>query len=371
MLPGGTDAGYRALLAGPHHPYTRVEVWRSGVRIDPYGDDGVPVYMGAIAATLGSQVTRQLNMTTDETLYPISDFDLLAPYGNELRVYQGIKPGAGVPFEWQTFRGKIEDAELDDAGDLSLSASDRAAEVKESGFVRPDNSRPGYPVVQEFRRLVLGGVPDALFGASDTFYDLTPILTWESDRGSALDDLTGGSSAFWYALANGDYVMRRIPWTQPQAPLVELHDEEGGTLAGAVPRKAREDVYNTVVVVGERADGTMPVFATAQDLDPSSPTYVGGGFGIKTLFVNMQSASNQSQALSVARTTLRYAKALTQSWNLLSTTDPSMELGDCITVRARGLAPDIQVVASYQLPLVATQPMTISTRALRPGSVEE
>lgn len=371
MLPGGDDPGYRALLAGPHHPYTRVEVWRNGVRVDDFGDDGLPLYSGAVSATLGSQVTRQLQLTTSEEYYPAENDALLNPYGNELRVFQGIKPGAGIPYEWPTFRGKIQDAEMEDNGVCSISATDRAAEVKDSGFVRPDNSRAGYSVVSEFMRLVLDGVPDATFGLSDSISNLTPILTWESDRGNAADDLSSASNAFWYALANGDYVMRFIPWTIAQSPLYELHDGNGGTLSGAVPRKSREDVYNTVVVVGERADGTTPVYAIAQDLDPLSPTYVGGGFGIKTLFVNAQAAANQSMALTMAKTTLRYASALTQSWTLTATFDPAMELGDCVAIRARGLGPEIQVVSSFSAPLVATQPMTVSTRALRPGSLED
>ncbi len=370
MLPGGTDPAYRALLAAPHSPYTRVEVWREGVRIDEYGEEGVPVVTGAISATLASQVTRQLSMSVDESLYPATDDALLAPYGNELRVFQGIKPGAGVPYEWQTFRGKIQEAEL---GDFSadLRASDRATEVKEAGFLRPDNSIVGDPVTSELRRLILDGVPSATFGTFDAVTNLTPQLTWEQDRGSACDDLTTASNTFWYALANGDYVMRFIPWTVEATAVVELTDGEGGSVSTATPIKSRENVYNSIVVIGERTDGTLPVYAVAQDLDPTSPTYVGGAFGVKTMLIRAQASVNQAQALSLARDTLRYAKALTQSWQITTTFDPAMELGDCIGITARGLQRDTQVVASFQFPLIATRPMAVSTVALRPGALED
>jgi hypothetical protein len=369
MLPGGTDPGYRALLAAPHTPYTRVEVWREGVRIDEYGEEGLPFSNGAISATLASQVTRQLSIAVDESLYPASDSALLAPYGNELRVFQGIKPGAGVPYEWQTFRGKIQDSELGDFT-VDIRAADRASEVKESGFLRPDNSIVNDPVTQELRRLITDGVPTATFGTFDNITNLTPQLTWEQDRGSACDDLSKGSGSFWYALANGDFVMRFIPWTVDQTAVVELADGEGGSISTASPSKSRENVYNSIVVIGERTDGTAPVYAVAQDLDPTSPTYVGGAFGVKTMLIRAQAAVNQAQALSLARDTLRYAKALTQSWQLTTTFDPSMELGDCIGITARGLQRDVQVVAAFQFPLIATRPMAVSTVALRPGALE-
>jgi hypothetical protein len=370
MLPGGTDPAYRALLAAPHAPYTRIEVWREGVRIDTYGEEGLPFSNGAITATLASQVTRQLSMAVDESLYPATDDALLAPYGNELRVFQGIKPGAGVPYEWQTFRGKIQDTGMGDFT-VDIQAADRASEVKESGFLRPDNSLVGDPMTSEFRRLVLDGVPSATFGTFDLITNLTPQLTWEQDRGGACDDLAKGSNSYWYALANGDYVMRLIPWTVDQTPLVELRDGEGGSVSTATPTKSRENVYNSIVVIGERTDGTAPVFAIAQDLDASSPTYVGGAFGVKTMLIRAQASVNQAQALSLARDTLRYAKALTQSWQISTTFDPSMELGDCLGITARGLQRDIQVVASFQFPLIATRPMSVSTVALRPGALED
>jgi hypothetical protein len=370
MLPGGTDPGYRELLAGPHEPFTRVEVWRQGVRIDEYGDDGLPFGDGGIGVTLGSQVTRQLSLVMDESFYPTDPDGLLAPYGNELRVFQGVRPGSGVPYEWQTFRGRIQDTVMNPDGSTGVQAADRASDVKESGLLRPENSRVGYPVVDEFRRIVLDAVPDATFGTFDPIATITPALTWESDRGSACDDLSSASSAYWYALANGDFVMRFIPWTRAQTAVVEWADGAGGTLASATPRLSRDNVYNSIIVVGERADGTPPVYGLSQDLDPASATYIAGAFGVKTLLVQAQAASNQAQASQMARTTLRYAKALTQSWNVLTTCDPSLELGDCVGITARGLARDVQVVDSFALSLVPTSPMAVSLRALRPGSFE-
>ncbi len=370
MLPGGTDLAYRALLAGPYHPTTRIEVWRQGVRIDPFGNEGLPFFDGNITATLVSQVTRQLSLNTDGSMYPRIPTDLLAPYGNELRVFQGIKPGAGVPYEWPTFRGRINEVELDTDGSMSLGALDRAADINDAGFSVPENSTVGATISLEFARIVTEGVPDATFGTFDVLISTTPQLTWEEDRGAACDDLASAASAYWYALSDGSYVLRRVPWAIPQIPVIELSDGPGGTLSTAIPRRSRENVFNVVTVVGERADGTPPVFATVSDSDVTSPTYTGGAFGVKSKLVRAQGASTSSQALTLARTSLLQARSLTQAWNVSTTADPALELGDAVTINARDLPPEVQVVSSFTLPLTGASPMGITFRALQPGLVE-
>lgn len=344
MLPGGTDGAYRAILATSPRITTRVEVWRSGARIDEFGDEGVPIFNGSLQATLLSQVTRQVQIMTDGALFPGEITDLLAPYGNELRIWQSVTSGATTPYEWQIFRGRINAIDLGDDGSCNMSALDRGADVNDSQFTAPENSQTGFTVIREFKRLVSDGVEDATFGYMDPITAVTPELTWEWDRGGACDDLASTGSAYWYALANGDYVMRWVPWAVTQTPLLTLMDGEGGALTSAVPIASREEVYNLVTVVGERADGGLPVFATAYDNTPSSPTYINGGFGVRSKLIQLQTVLTSAQAAFVARTALRQAKALTRQWTIAMAADPSMQLGDCFDIKARGLGPDTQVV---------------------------
>jgi hypothetical protein len=366
MLAGGLDVMYRNLLAGPHRPLSYLQVWRDGVRIDTYGDDGLPFFDGSVSATLTSQVTRQLNFTTTEELYPVFETDLLAPYGNEIRAWRGVESGIRN-YVWQVFRGRIDDVAMEPDGSANINCVDRAAAVKDSGFLAPENSQVGDLVVDEFRRIINGGVSDATFGTFDAISTVTPQLSWESDRSGACDDLATAAGSFWYALANGDYVMRFIPWAVDQASLLTFTDGDGGTLASAVPTRSREDVFNVVTVTGERADGTDPVFARAMDLDPTSVTYVNGPFGVRAKLVQLQAVVTQSQALSVAKTALHQAKSRTQSWELVMTPDAALELGDAITVQARGLPPDQQVVQSFSLPLSGDGQMSVSLRQQQVG----
>jgi hypothetical protein len=369
MLPGGTDPLYRAMLAGAHRPTARIEIWRQGVRIDNYGAAGVPFIDGQLSATLTSQVSRNLNFSVNEDLWPGEDIGaLLAPWGNEARVWMGVKPGAGTPFEWQVFRGRINQPVLTETA-VTVPCVDRGGDVNDSGFIGPENSQVGNIIATEFRRVINDGVEDATFGTFDVPAQRTPALEWEWDRGSAADDLATAVGGYWYALANGDYVLRRIPWTVEQVPILTLSDGDGGTLYSAIPELSRNEVFNIVTVVGERGDGTLPVYATVQDNDITSPTWVGGAFGRKSKLIRAQAVVNQGQALSLGNAALSQSRSLRATWQVSMTCDPSMELGDAFWIEARNQPPSAQVLASFSMPISGDGAMTAAFRALPPHLV--
>jgi len=369
MLPGGTDALYRAILATNPRPKHRVEVWRAGVRIDDYGADGVPIIAGSVSATLNSRVTRQVNLQVAADLFPGDDPEgLLAPYGNELRIFAGVDGIGGPDYVWQVFRGKIQKTTLTKT--VAVSAADRAEELVSNYFLSPQNSDNGIGVYDEFQILVSDGVPDAVFGTSDEFFEAVPKLTWESDRAAALDELANGSRAFWYALANGDFVMRRVPWAFLSDPVVTFSDGEGGTIVDASIELSREGVFNMVNVVGERSDGTVPVYSLATDQNPISPTYVDGAFGRKGIVIKSQAVTTTAQAAEVAEDTLLRRRALTQAWSTTIVSDMSLELGDAALLQALGRE-STQVVASFSFQLGGSPEMNVSWRAQTPGSEED
>lgn len=368
MLTGGDSLLYRQILASNPRPIHRVEVWADGARIDTYGDEGLPILGGSISATLNSRVTRQANVQVSEDLFPDPDdpADLLAPYGNELRIWAGVDGAGGPDHVWQVFRGKIQNVALRG----SIRASDRAEEVLSDPFLAPVNSDIGVSVLEQFMDLISNSLPDATFGTSDDLHELVPRLTWENDRASALDELAKGARAFWYALANGDFVLRRVPWSVVNDPVVtytDNTDDTGGTITEADIQLSREDVYNVVAVVGERSDGTPPVYAVVSDNNPASPTYSMGKFGRKGLLQKVQTVYTPGQAAEVAEDILLRRRALTQAWTTTQIFDAALELGDAATLRAKGHQ-SVQVAAAFAIPLSGSAEMSVSWRAQTPGS---
>jgi hypothetical protein len=374
MLPGGLDATYRQALATSHTPYLRVDVLDGAgnelpIPDDRVGEDGGLQYVtGGISATLTNRVTRTLDITFDEALYPAAPTDLLAPYGNRLRVTRGIKFADGSRSAWTVFTGRIQDDANAVDGQVSLSALDRANEVVEAKFVQPENSQIGAPVSSEFVRLVSDGVPDAQFGTFSLNDLLVPLLTWESDRASALDEMATAAGAYWWALADGTFVIRTYPFATSTLPILTLNQGDGGLLA-AVPARAREQIYNSITVTGERADGTTPVFALAQDLNPASATYVLGNFGLRHKVISLQTPQTQGSCQSAANDYLRSSVALTESWTWTQPVDAALELGDVVTLNARGESGIIQVVSGFTIPLDLSV-MVVTGRAQIPGLLD-
>jgi hypothetical protein len=362
MLPGGLEPRYRDALAAPHTVTNRVEVWSGGVLVEP----DLAFASGQVSATLSNRVTRQCSLTVSEDLFPAADTDLLNPYGPRIKCFRGIEYGDGYPFEWQVFHGRINTVTFQDDGTATLDALDLAADVQDAGFVVPENSQLGRNVMTEFRRLVSEGVPDAVFGDSDGYLNAMPQLTWDSDRAAGLDDIATAVESFWYCLPDGSFVMRRVPWTLAQNPIVTLSDTD--VIASAKISLSQETVVNSVSVVGERADGTPPAYGLSQDTETGSITAIDGPFGRHHRTISLQNVLTNAQAQDAARTYRKRMTARTQAWSIRMVPDPALELGDVVTLVRAGFS-SVQVVASFSIPLHAEgDDMSVTFRALTPSN---
>lgn len=372
MLPGGLDPLYRAVLAASHRLDTRVEIWSQGVRIDDYGPGGLPLTGGAVVANLASRVVRTVSLSTTERYFPDSvDVGLLLPWDNYLKIFQSVGSYGGPTYEWCVYYGRILTCALSDDGGVAVTSSDRANDVATSFFQRPQQSQEGSLIGAQLKVLISDALTDATFGAFDPIWVTTPNLVWQNDRAGACDQLGSAANAYWYPLANGDFVLRTIPWTTGGDPLLTLDDGPTGTLSGWTVAYSRDGVSDTVTVIGELADGSDPVYATASDLDPTSPTYVNGAFGVKGRQILVQTATSQGQVQSLAAGYLRQDRALTDTWAATVVVDPALELGDPLLLSAMDgtRRSSVQVVSGYTLPLTGNALMSVAFRAQTPGAV--
>jgi len=373
---GGLDAQYRAALALPHTVYTRVDVLsRAGVVLQ----SDLPFIDGSVRATLNSRVARVLSLTVDRSWFPllangaVDTGGLLTPFGNRIKAYRGIVYGDGSIIQFPVFYGRIEQVQMTRAGNVSLSGNDLAADVVDAQFETPQSSVTTNSISTEFRRLVKGALPDAVFGTSDIVGTKIAPIAWQSDRAQALDDMSATVAMTWYPLADGSFVQRLTPWTNPgQVAQVSFADGTNAapgasnTIADWTITVSRTGVYNSVVFASERQDGSAPVYAIVRDSSAISPTYFLGNFGRKPLLIQNQAALTQGQCVAAAQSNLRAATAITQTWDPVSIVpDASLELGDLVDVAAEGAA-STQVISGFTLPLRETGDMSLSLRAYAP-----
>jgi hypothetical protein len=378
------NSWYRAALAGPHEAYSRVEVWRAGVKVEELawrGADGVglgaarnvPVFFGgSIRATFGSQVTRTMSLTVPRYLFPRATTDLLSPYGNELRAFRGIRYGNSSPDEFPVFVGPILRVKPPNSTSATIEASDNSFRVAASAFSAPAPSQSGTLVTDEFERLVKLAYPPAIFGTHSPLTELVPVLAYDTDPGSALDSLAKTANAYWYTLADGRYVIRRVPWTVlPSSGSIVLTDGPGGTVLDAYPDRNATQLYNRFTVTSERPDGGTAFYASAQDNDPTSPTYVSGPYGLRAApVIRVTGADSQQQLLALAEQLIARTRVLTDSWSITCVPDASIELGDPLDVTAQGDRA-AQVAAGFTMPLDPNGTMTIDGRGISSSAEAE
>lgn len=360
----------------PHRMTVRVSV------LNGQGDklEEIDIDDGSVSATLGSQVTRTAELLVPPALSPKTESGLLYPNGNRLFIERGIDLGCGDADLLPVFHGRIQTIWDTPGSPLKVKAVDLAGDVRDAGFVVPTNSVPTAPIQEEFQRLVRGALPTATFGPSDLFSPLVGERTWDTDRAQALDDLANSVGAFWWTLADGRFVIRRVPWTIPQTPVLRLVDAMRASVcdtgepvpaadlpylwaSSSTRERSREQVANVVTVSAELVSGVPPLVFSAADNDPASVTYIGGNFGIKSKAVRSDVAQSAAQVQTMAETTLKRSKAVLDNWSFQAVPDPRVELGDCVDVACQNVT-SVQVVAAFRMPLTPTGRMDIGTRAL-------
>lgn len=374
MLAGGADAAYRAVLAGGGRFVRRLEAWKAGARVDIYGDmldefgnAGIPFTDGQLSANLANRVTRKLRLTMPKSLFPASSGDLLDPLETELVLWCGWRAGASPLYLWQVFTGPVTAVSKDiGRSTFTLDAVDRVEQIIEDKFTTPVQSGAGALVTTRIKDLISDSQPGAVFGQFDETNAVTPALTWENDRAQAIDDLASGVGCYWYQLPDGSYTLRIIPWsgTTLSSPVTSL--TQGVDLEQATITKSRTGIYTICQVSGEPTNGSSPVSGTVSDVNPNSPTFFEGPLGRRVLKSQKDSVSSVAQAESLAAQLLRRARTAITQVSTTSRYDPSLELGDTVTIVTED-GSFTQSLASFTAKLSGGASMSSQWRA--PGGV--
>jgi hypothetical protein len=208
-----------------------------------------------------------------------------------------------------------------------------------------------------------------VFGTDTVTDQPTPqSLTWDEDRGQALDDLAYSVGGRWYALGDGTFVVR--PYDYQLGPVVQefrdgnnaFLDGGRGLLTEATILSSRTGVINSAVVISERPDGSAPVRAIARDDLTGSPTQFGGLFGRVSQINKVQTPLTPAQAGVLARTQLQSSGALKRVWGVNVVPDHALEPGDTVDLEFMDVR-DRQIIDSITYPLENQTPMAITTRA--------
>lgn len=359
MLP--SSATYKSTLLGPHELAVRIRIYQQGALVADSDAGDFPLPTGAVDASLTARVTRTFAGVFPDERFSGDPFDLLSPHLSKLRIEAGTQYANGLREMFEIFNGRIYEAVRAEDGTTAVTCEDNAADVIAFQFEVPQNSVPTHTVVAEIHRLILQALPGAVFGEDDVADTLTAVLTWDNDRGQALDDLAAAVSGRWYALGDGSFVVRAYPYTIG-SPVASLQDGPGGTIGSARITITRDGAFNSVTVVSERMDGSPPIRALARNIDPASPTQFGDAYGRVSKIVRVQTPLTQLGAGALAKATLAGAGALSEQWSSEIVPDYTLEPADVLNLSYRNRTAR-QVIDRITYPLTTGSLMHIDTRS--------
>ncbi len=354
-----STATYRAVLPYPHKRYTLLDVFQEGVQIASIGD--LTFSEGSVSASLTSRVTRSASLTFSDTDFPGDVSAILSPYATVIRISTGVQYPDGLWEVFPVFTGRVYEPQRTADGKVTVRADDRAADVIGFRFESPQNVGTSTTVLTEIRSLITQAVPEATYGTDDVTDQNSPALTWDEDRGQALDDLAEVLQGRWYSLGDGDFVVRLFPYALGTV-VSDISDGDPGLLSTATRTLTRDGVVNSVTVVAERMDGTAPIRVTARNTDPSSPTRFGDRYGRVSQVIKVQTPLTSAAAQALAVQQLGAQSALSEQWSVQMVPDSTLEPGDTVRLTYRGQSAD-QVIDSITYPLTTSGLMSLSTRS--------
>lgn len=455
----GTTAEFKDLIRQPHKVVTKAEVWQGDNRLadlqlieGTVEDDSrravrrtcsvrlfsprpelleVPVY--ANYADLGGTyssysdlsnfyqsygsvklVITTENVYSDTGLVPDDAFDILAPFGNELRLWRGTEIvtiqrlsysdlsetytsysdintlvdsyGALAQITEEVVQDelvplgvfiitKVDIEEVEGGVNITVQGQDRSLKVSRNRWINTYTVAKNTNVVTAITRLLENRWDDIelAFASSDETVGKSVFGT-ETDNDPWQDARKLAKSAGLDLYFDGNGVARLAPVpTYEEATPVEIYLENEEAMVLNVKRSLNtEQTYNGVIAIGSNSNSDEIFRAEAWDEDPESPTYRYGNFGSVPRFYSSPMIQTTAAARKVANALLNRSKGAQESisWNQI--VDPSLEAGDLIKLQNRGTKVNqLLIIDRMTIPLQTSSSMSCIARTIRTMTDEE
>lgn len=342
-------------------------------RVDAYSGDRlvyrkVPFDTGSVGVSSGTGVHRKLDLTVSDSRL----WDVLSPIGIELRAFRGIRFPDGseeyVPLGVFSLDQASEPVIL--GGSLSIaSAPDRFAYVQRGRFELPRTSEDAMTAVDSIIRLVSEVAPCSVDISGVTLSNplaeaLTTLQVWSRDRDQAVSGLCtqAGVEAFFGPI--GNLVIRDAPVLDAR-PAWRVHAGRDGVMLQGTRTRDRSRVYNVVVVVSSKTDGTAPFQpVVVADTDVSSPTNVNGPYGRCPVFLTTSTINSAMAAAQAGKNLLAKVRGRYVDMSVDAVVNPALEAGDTISVATGEHTSSLYLLDSFSVPLTADNSQSLTLRSL-------
>jgi hypothetical protein len=368
---------FRTAILDGHDTTVRVEVLLGGdelqiVDLSNYFTDG--------SLSVSRQEIRRAGSLTfvdhdsSGLIVPTGQDSLLAPFGNQLRVWSGVNYGDGT--EELVCVGTLRITKATSRYPAcTVDVADRAWIVSNAKLEAPYQVALGSAWDQAMLNLLGDRYPACPADIPAVDFDtLTPRVTldeqadpweamqkWAASLGFALFFNTLGVATIEseVGVVVGDPV-----WTFDGTPNAGVPYDPTDWFNLALADEEREldsaSTYNAVIISGTSSSVSTSVRGSAYDNDPASPTRYGGDFGKKPLFESNELITTSMQANRAASGRLHQVAGLAEALTVPSMFNPAFDVGDVVSV----IHPGLGVNASHVLDDVSI-PLRGGTQTLK------
>lgn len=322
-------------------------------------------------------IRRQASVTIidpgDGSLIPNDPNDPLSVYGNEIRIWRGIRYPDGTEELVPIFTGPIAEVE-EDWPTITVKAFDRADRVQRHRFEVPNVIGSGTNYIVAIQRILETADPgiEVNFPATSL---ATPQLMFE-EQGDPWEAAKKMAASMGYELifdSMGVCTMHAEPGAVVTNPAFIFAEGDNAdfpeyattaTLLGATRSRTNRGRFNKVIATGENTDNSAVYRAAAWDADPTSPTYISGDYGVVPRWYASQFITSNAQAAGAARSVLRAELGQTDQVPFEVIPNPALDVGDPVRViRARAGIDTVRTIDKLSIPLDAGSPMQLVTRS--------
>ena len=326
------------------------------------------VTTGSVTYDAGSASRGRASLTIAgiDDLIPRSSRDLLAPFGNEIRIARGLGDEVVRLGVFRIDRATVSGGV--DGPMVTIDGNDRSGRFTDEpfdadGFIGVGTNaadailsvlQPIWPALPYQFAAVAAALPKVVWSEGD-------------DRWAFAQGIAAAIGGELYFNDDGMCVLRPIPNPVAGSPVAATFSEgEGGVLLGINRDWDRSDVYNRWVVTGENTTNADVVRGVAVDDNPTSPTFYGPGFGKKTGRWSSSFISTDAQAADAAAGKLARSTGAPDNISLEAIVDPARRPSEVVRITRAELGIDEEhVLDQVSIPLAADGRMTAQTRATR------
>ena len=366
-----SSAAFKTEILGDHVVIAKAEVWASDQKLQT-----IDIAQGSVQVDANSAVRRTCEATLFTTrentnLVPDNDFDLLTPFGNELRLYRGVEYSDGTQEYVPLGVFVITEVSISDSNDgvqIKITGEDRSIKVSRAKWTEPYQMTTG-SLETSLTDLLKDRYPDAEVAFPTTNVSVNNIVLGTEKDNDPWKDAVEIAELVGFDLyfdQNGVARLNQFPVLDGSVVVATFIEGSGTTITQLNRTISTKSTYNGVIYIIEGTEVATPIRVEVWDEDPASPTYRYGIFGEVPVFIETGLVATEAEAVKAAISLLNIYIGSQEVINWDALVDPTLDAQDVVYVKSNGSKIDrLVILDSIDIPLTPQGTMSATARTVR------